>query len=260
MIATVVLAAGGATRFGSPKLLAEWWDRPLIEWSLRSAPADGPRLAVVGTETIALRPLFASYGFAVIRNPRPSDGLASSLTTGLAHLPAGVEAALVLLGDAPDIPAAVVERVQLAYRRENRAVAATYEGERGHPVILPRGDWAAVPATGERAGAAIEAVAVECGDLAAGSMDVDTPDDLFQLAARRAGVELIDGVATLKDLDARLADTPRFVLRSVDGERTRRAGGRSLVPVMALRDRALARGRMIAVIARVGDDYAALIG
>jgi hypothetical protein len=50
------------------------------------------------------------------------------------------------------------------------------------------------------------------------------------------------------------------VLRSVDGERTRREGGRSLVPVVELRDRALKRGRMISVIARVDDAYAAIVG
>ena len=117
-----------------------------------------------------------------------------------------------------------------------------------------------MPQTGERAGATIDAVLVECGDLAAGSADVDTPDDLFALAARRSNAEFLDGVATLKELDARLADPAPFVLKSVDGEKTRRVGGRSLVPVTVLRDRALTRGRMISVIARVDDAYAAIVG
>lgn len=257
---TIVLAAGGATRFGSPKLLAQWWGRPLVEWALRTAPADGPRIAVVGKETATLRPLFAHYGFAMVRNPRPSDGLASSLAVGLARMPADVEAALVLLGDAPDIPASVIDRVRTAYRREDRAVAAAYDDVRGHPVILPRADWDLLPTTGERAGASIDAVLVECGDLAAGSADVDTPADLFALAARRSNAEFLDGVATLKDLDARLADPAPFVFKSVDGEKTRREGGRSLVPVVALRERALKRGRMISVIASVGPEYAAIVG
>src|SRR4029077_5792793 len=99
--------AGGAPRFGSPKLLAEWWGRPLVEWALRTAPDDGPRVAVVGKETATLRPLFAHYGFATVPNPRPSAGLASSLAVGLQRMPHEVDAALVLLGDAPDIPSSV---------------------------------------------------------------------------------------------------------------------------------------------------------
>jgi hypothetical protein len=150
--------------------------------------------------------------------------------------------------------------VRTAYRRENRAVAAAYDDVRGHPVVLPRSVWPQVPQTGEKAGATVDAVLVECGDLAAGSADVDTPDDLFALAARRSNAEFLDGVATLKELDARLANADPFVLKSVDGLKTRRVGGRSLVPVTVLRDRALTRGRMISVIARVDDAYAAIVG
>ena len=75
-IGTIVLAAGGATRFGSPKLLAQWWGRPLVEWALRTAPDDGPRIAVVGKETATLRPLFAALRLrdgaqpAALRRPR----------------------------------------------------------------------------------------------------------------------------------------------------------------------------------------------
>ena len=47
MIATVVLAAGRSERFGSPKLLAEWWGRPLVERALEIAPP-GLKVAVVG--------------------------------------------------------------------------------------------------------------------------------------------------------------------------------------------------------------------
>ena len=204
---TIVLAAGGATRFGSPKLLAQWWGRPLVEWALRTAPDDGPRIAVVGKETATLRPLFAHYGFAMVRNPRPSRRpRVVARDRPRRGCPPRSRRSLVLLGDAPDIPASVIDRVRTAYRRENRAVAAAYDDVRGHPVVLPRSDWPLVPQTGERAGATIDAVLVECGDLAAGSADVDTPDDLFALAARRSNAEFLDGVATLKELDARLAE------------------------------------------------------
>jgi molybdenum cofactor cytidylyltransferase len=250
VIGTVVLAAGGATRFGSPKLLAEWWGRPLVEWALRAAPDDGPRVAVVGRETVKLRPLFARYGFSVVRNSRPSSGLASSLRTGLDRMPEAVEAALILLGDSPDIPPAVIERLRTAYRRENGTVAAAYDGVRGHPVILPRAVWDEVPRSGDRAGAVIDAVLEECSDLAPGSADVDTPDDLFALAARRSNAELI-AAADPAAIEPRLEDPAQFAVRADD------AGP---LDASALRDAALRHGRMIQVIARVGTEYAALVG
>jgi CTP:molybdopterin cytidylyltransferase MocA len=259
MIATIVLAAGSSTRFGSPKLLAEWWGRPLVEWALQAAPDSGPRVAVVRRETVRLRPLFAAHGFAVVRNPRPSNGLASSLRIGLDTLPREIEAALVLLGDSPAVPPSVVERVLTAYRREDRAVAAAYDGQRDHPVILPRAVWADLPRRGDRAGADVDVVLEECGDLVVGSMDVDTPDDLFALAARRFSAPLVADLDGAEALEQRLADEAPFVLRARDADE-RAADGPLAMPVLRLRDRASEHGRMIQIVARVGDDYAALVG
>ena len=264
-IATIVLAAGGATRFGSPKLLAEWQGRPLVEHALELAPDLGPKVAVAGTATVRLRPLFAYHGFATVVNRRPSRGLASSLRLGLDTLPAGVDAALVLLGDAPVVPRSAIERVLEAYRRENRAVAAYYDDVRGHPTVLPRDVWPLIPKTGDRAGGVIDVVPVECGDLAEGAADVDTPDDLFALAARATHAPLVRRLRDLGSLEARLRLPEPFVLRSIDGEgvRTRDVGewqDEVLVDLDTLRARALEHGRAIEVVARVGDEYAALVG
>jgi CTP:molybdopterin cytidylyltransferase MocA len=260
MIGTLVLAAGGATRFGSPKLLAEWWGRPLVEWALRAAPTDTPRIAVVGRDTLKLRPLFAYYGFAVVRNPRPSSGLASSLRIGLGRMPREIEAALVLLGDAPDTPPAVIDRVRTAFDRENRAVAAAYDGVRGHPAILPRRDWEHLPKTGDRAGATLDVVLVECGDLATQGADVDTPDDLFTVAANRSGAPLVNAADGLEMIETRLAVDEPFVVRSVDRATPAPGSDHPTLPITTLRDQALAHGRMIQLIARVEDQYAALVG
>ncbi len=264
-IATVVLAAGNATRFGTPKLLAEWRGRPLLEQALAAAPAGGVRLVVLGPKTRKLRELCVAHGFAVVVNPRPSRGLASSLALALDHLPPPVEAALVLLGDEPLISRLVVRRMLEAWRRECRAVAASYDERRGHPVILPRSDWADVPRSGERAGAVLEPVLVECGDLGDVDTDVDTIDDLLDLAARAAAAPLVRTLRTLDSLDARLALGDPFALRSVDGKgvRTRALGDEHdevLVDLATLAEHATAHGRGVEVLARAGDDYVARIG
>ncbi|MGA0122624.1 MAG: nucleotidyltransferase family protein [Gaiellales bacterium] len=256
MIATVVLAAGRSERFGSPKLLAEWWGRPLVERALEVAPT-GPRVAVVGTHTAKLLPVFQARGFQCIRNPKPQRGQSSSLRLALDAMPAEVDAVLVLLGDAPAVPPAVVERVLIAYRRLNRAVTAAYDGRTAPPVVIPRADWERIDAEGDQPGANLEPEPIDMTDLEEGGEDVDTPDDLFVLAAKRAGVALLEP-ADQAELDARLDDPAPFAVRL----RRRKAANaeRLAVTPLALEKLALEHFRGSEVIARVGDEYVGLLG
>ena len=60
-------------------------------------------------------------------------------------------------------------------------LAASYGGERGHPVVLGRAAWADVPDEGARA---LDPVLVPCDDLGAPG-DVDYPEDLRADLERR---------------------------------------------------------------------------
>ncbi len=256
MIATVVLAAGRSERFGSPKLLAEWWGRPLIERALEIAPP-GLRVAVISTPTAKLLPLFTAHGFQCIRNPKPAQGQSSSLRLALDVMPAEIEAVLVLLGDAPAVPPAVVERVITAYRRLDCAVTSSYDDRAAPPVVIPRSDWERIAPTGDRPGEALEPVAVDMSDLLLGGEDIDVPEDLFRLAAHRAGVELVEP-ADAAALDARLDDATPFAVRL-----RRRASANSerlAVTPLALEKLAIEHFRGTEVIARVGDEYVGLLG
>ena len=83
--------------------------------------------------------------------------------------------AVVALADGPDLAPAAVDRVVAAWRNgAGRVIAASYDGSRGHPIVLDRAVWASVPDEGARA---LEPVLVPCDDLGAPG-DVDRPDDL----------------------------------------------------------------------------------
>lgn len=256
MIATVVLAAGLSSRFGSPKLLAEWFGAPLVERAFSVAPPIGPRIAVVGHEEQALRPLAVAHGLAVVVNHRPEDGLAASLRAVFAVLPAEVTALLVLLGDAPVVSELAVGRVLEAFRRLDAPVVASYDAGRGHPAVLPRASWETVPESGDRAGAVVDATPVECGDLGPGGSDVDTPDDLFSLAARVLAAPLVhqEGVEGLETV---LGSDGRVVIAANEPSGRRRKG---MLKLEDLRAAALAHGRNAEVVARAGDRYACLVG
>ncbi len=164
MVAAVVLAAGASTRFGSPK------QRRLLEPVLErvSASSLDDVIVVLGAHEV-------ETDARTVRCPDWERGLGSSLRCGLGALPEDAEAAVVILADGPDLAPAAIDRV-LEVWRESRAevVAATYGGERLHPVLLARSVWDRIPDAGARS---IPALLVPCDDLDPPG-DVDFADDL----------------------------------------------------------------------------------
>ena len=165
MIAAVVLAAGAASRFGEPK-------QRLLLPDVLARLAETPLEDVV---VVAGAYELDAGGARLVDCPDWERGTGASLRCGLAALSAETEAAVVCLADGPNLSPAAVERVVAAWREgEGDVVAASYDGERSHPVVLGRSVWASVPDHGMRA---LPAVLVPCDDLEAPG-DVDSPGDL----------------------------------------------------------------------------------
>lgn len=165
MIAGVILAAGEASRYGSPKqqlLLGEVVERA------RRADTLGDLVVVLGAYEV-------ETDVRVVRCPEWAAGPGASLRCGLAALASETQAAVVVLADGPDLNPAAIDRVVAAWRSSGAPVlAASYEGVRGHPVLLARAAWEDVPDDGARA---LEPVLVPCDGLGFPG-DVDVPDDL----------------------------------------------------------------------------------
>lgn len=106
--------------------------------------------------------------------PEWLQGPGASLRCGLRALPAETDAAVVVLADGPDLAPAAIERVLAAWRQGHPIVAASYAGERGHPVVLDPATWSRIPDEGARE---LDAVLVPCDDLGPPG-DVDVADDL----------------------------------------------------------------------------------
>ncbi|HWQ24574.1 MAG TPA: nucleotidyltransferase family protein [Gaiellaceae bacterium] len=174
-VAAVVLAAGEATRFGAPKqrLLL-----PRVLARLGEAPVD-EIVVVEGAYPLELPcdTLSQAVPARLVRCADWERGPGASLRCGLAALGPDVEAAVVVLADGPQLSPASVERTLAEWRRSGGIVAASYGGERGHPLVLGRADWGHIPDEGLRA---LEARLVPCEDLGAPG-DVDRPEDLRRL-------------------------------------------------------------------------------
>src|SRR5207245_9375488 len=111
----------------------------------------------------------------VVDCPEWERGPGASLRCGLAALPENAEAAIVVLADGPDLASAAIERIVEAWRAHGDDVlAASYGGERGHPVLIARTAWDTVPDEGARA---LAPLLVPCDDLGPPG-DVDYPEDL----------------------------------------------------------------------------------
>ena len=165
MIAAVVLAAGAASRFGSPKqrlLLA-----PVLE-RVRASHAVDDVVVVLGAHEV-------ETDARSVRCREWERGPGASLRCGLAALSSDAEAAVVVLADGPELAPAAIDRVVETWRRErDPVVAATYGGVRSHPVLLGRAAWDSVPEEGARS---LAARLVPCDDLGSPG-DVDRPEDL----------------------------------------------------------------------------------
>jgi CTP:molybdopterin cytidylyltransferase MocA len=212
-VAAVVLAAGGGTRFGGRKQLAPLEGRPLLAHALAGAAAIGvdSTILVLGAYAEEIEAGVDLGGVQVVRASGWERGRAASLRAGLAALPAGVEAALITLGDEPHVSPAAGARL-LANRRPGLvALRASYAGRPGHPVLVEHEFFGALKAPGNRRPGEIlraaNALLVPCEDLGA-SVDIDTRDQLLELAtcppARGAAVGGPDWQAGLRDLGPRV--------------------------------------------------------
>jgi CTP:molybdopterin cytidylyltransferase MocA len=164
VIAAVILAAGEASRFGSPK------QRLMLDGILERVQASSVDEIVVVEGAYELE-----TDARVVRCAEWDRGMGASLRCGLEALPNTTEAAVVVLADGPDLAPEAIDRVVGAWRTgEGTVVAASYGGVRGHPVVLDRSVWDSVPDEGARA---LDPVLVGCDDLGVPG-DVDYPADL----------------------------------------------------------------------------------
>jgi nicotine blue oxidoreductase len=165
MIAAVILAAGEASRFGSPK------QRLMLPDVLRSVRASSVDEVVVVEGAYELE-----TDARVVRCPQWERGMGASLRCGLEALPDETGAAVVLLADGPELAPEAIDRVIAAWQGgAGEVLAASYgDGVRGHPVLLGRSVWGQVPDEGARA---LTPELVHCDDLRPPG-DVDYPEQL----------------------------------------------------------------------------------
>lgn len=189
-IAAVILAAGGSTRMGEPKLGLDWHGTPLVRWVARIALNAGcsPVIVVTGAEPDLDFTSLENLPLTFAHNPDWETGQSSSVRTGIAALPQDVDAALILLGDQPQIPVTVLNTLINAYNAETpppMILAAAVEEQRANPVLFDRTMFSALTSLEGDAGArtifALYPVQLVPFENAILRFDIDSPDDYQRL-------------------------------------------------------------------------------
>jgi molybdenum cofactor cytidylyltransferase len=185
-VAAVVLAAGGSSRFGSPKQLLPWKGKTLLEHVVDIALESSAQQVVVvlGHEASRIGALLGHRAAELVVNDNWAAGQSSSVRTGLLALPETCEACLFVLADQPNLTSALLDQVLATYRRTLASlVAPAHRGRRGNPVLFARALFPELlQMRGDQGGRQVmkrHEHEVETVDVADESLflDIDTMDD-----------------------------------------------------------------------------------
>lgn len=184
----VVLAAGGSTRFGSPKQLVRLGGRPLLHTAVtRASEVTGNALIVVlGAHAAEFAPLLKHSPGTVVVNHEWREGLGSSIRAGIARLPPTCNGVMLVLADQAAVTAEDLKRLAGSWRKQPLYIAAAlYSGTIGAPVIFPRSALRELAELRGDVGARVllrrNTDRVVRVPMPSATVDVDTPEDLLAL-------------------------------------------------------------------------------
>jgi len=137
--AGIILAGGGAARFGQPKILMLWRGKPLIHHAVTAAIAGGldPIIVVLGPVVEPVRAALAGLPVTITENALWQHGMSTSIRKGLESLPGDTGAALFLLADQPTVTPEVIKALIARHQETLAAIVAPRVGSRRtNPVLF----------------------------------------------------------------------------------------------------------------------------
>jgi molybdenum cofactor cytidylyltransferase len=189
-IAGLVLAAGRSSRMAPRnKLLEPVGGEKMVRRVAAVGLASGaqPMIVVTGHEAAFVADALRGLDVTIVANPDYADGMSTSLRAGLRALPAGIDGALILLGDMPEVEGSVLRALMAPFTGEDAICVPVHHGQRGNPVLWGRsyfaemmeltGDTGAKPLLARHEAHLVE-VEVTTDSI---FKDVDAPEDLARL-------------------------------------------------------------------------------
>ena len=140
-IAAVILAAGGSTRMGQPKLLLTWKGETLIRHTARIAldASLDPVVAVTGAYAEEVNAALTDVPVKTVHNLDWQSGQSTSVAAGIRALPAETRAVFFLLGDQPFISVELLQAMTAVFERDRPLILAPFVGDRrANPALFDR--------------------------------------------------------------------------------------------------------------------------
>jgi len=199
-ITTILLAAGESRRMGRPKLLLPWGNTTVLgqvvsmfsaglssNTDQRIDPGDEILVVTGGAHVLVeaeVMRLAERYALRVIYNPNFADGgMVSSIQAGLQALGPDTRAALIGLGDQPQVREETVRNICTAYVQTQAPILIpSFQNRRGHPWLATKPLWPEILALSASSNPRqfLDAHAGEIEYVAADEsilQDLDTPED-----------------------------------------------------------------------------------
>ena len=159
-ISALILAAGESRRMGQPKMLLPWGETTVLGKVIstfaagfafleksRTFPVKGEIVVVTGGSRLEVEELMEKFSGqfplrAVFNPDYAKSEMLGSLQKGLSTLELSVKAALIGLGDQPQVKVETVRDLCLAYSTSNAPlVIPSFQQRRGHPWLVARSLW-----------------------------------------------------------------------------------------------------------------------
>ncbi len=144
-LAAIILAAGESRRMGQLKLLLPWGGTCVLGAVIETVQSAGVEevLVVTGRAREEVEAVCTLYAARAAHNDQfAAGGMLSSIQCGIGALGPQTRAALICLGDQPQVQKETVQRIAAAFAETNRPlVVPSYRNRRGHPWLVERSLW-----------------------------------------------------------------------------------------------------------------------
>lgn len=144
-ISAIVLAAGLSIRMGRPKMLLPWNHSTIIQTVVQSLVECKLEqiIVITGAYHKEIEILLKSTPAKIVFNPNFENGeMLNSFQTGLRAIE-GARAALLMLGDQPQIQKETINNVITSYT-DQYILMPSFQMRRGHPWIIHQSAWSEI--------------------------------------------------------------------------------------------------------------------